>query len=66
MWEETTQATPFTPLKPLTLPVQEPAKFTVKPTGEISIGGKPDEDVVRQLLDFSSYHQLILHQLALR
>lgn len=38
-------------------PPKEPTEFTVKPTGEVSVKGNPDPELIRQLLVSADYHQ---------
>lgn len=41
----------------LQIPPKEPTEFTVKPTGELSIKGNPDPEVIRQILTSADYQQ---------
>ncbi|MFM6135281.1 MAG: hypothetical protein ACKPCP_14140 [Sphaerospermopsis kisseleviana] len=36
---------------------KEPTEFTVRPTGEVSIKGNPDPELIRQLLTSADYQQ---------
>lgn len=46
-WEETT----------ITPTPKNPIEFTVKPTGEFTLKGSPDPDLVKQLIVANDYHQ---------